>query len=58
MAGTNVRVRVRSGVVVHVEQTIIGVIVIVTANVQTRVRRTIEVPVITPRKPRRAKYFV
>lgn len=53
MAGTNVRVRVRSAVVVHVEQAIVGVIVIVAANVQARVRRTVEVPVIARRKPRK-----
>ena len=58
MAGTNVRVRVRSAVVVHVEQAIVGVIVIVAANVQARVRRTVKVPVIARRKPRKFLFIV
>ena len=41
----DVRVRVRNRVVVDVEHTIVGVLVIVTANVEARVRR-VEVPVI------------
>ena len=44
-AAADVRVRVRRRVVVHVEQPVILVLTIVTANVQTRVGR-VEVPVI------------
>lgn len=44
-AAADVGVRVRGGVVVHVEQAVVGVLVVVATNVQARVRR-VEVPVI------------
>ena len=40
-----VRVRVRSGVVVHVEQTVVLVLAIITTRVEAGVR-SVEVPVI------------
>lgn len=45
MARANVVVGVGGAVVVHVEQAVVQVLVIVTTNVQTGVRR-VEVPVI------------
>ena len=45
MAGADVRVRVRRRIVVHVEEPVIQVLVIVATNVKARVRR-VEVPVI------------
>ena len=45
MAGADVRVRVRRRIVVHVEQPVIQVLVIVATSVKARVRR-VEVPVI------------
>jgi len=44
-SGADVVVRVRGAVVVHVEQTVVQVLVIVTTNVQARIGR-VEVPVI------------
>lgn len=58
-AGAVVGVRVRDAVPVHVEKPVVEVLVIVTAAVDTRVRR-VEVPVIarkpqgSHRKPRKA----
>ena len=53
-AATDVRVRVTRSVVVHVKQTMIQVLTIVTTTVQTRVRR-IKVPIIQRKTPTAAQ---
>lgn len=53
-AAADVRVRVTRSVVVHVKQTVILVLVVVTTTVQTRVRR-IKVPVIQRKTPTAAQ---
>lgn len=53
-AAADVRVRVTRSVVVHVKQTVILVLVVVTTTVQTWVRR-IKVPVIQRKTPTAAQ---
>ena len=52
--GADVRVRVRRSVVVHVEQPVVLVLVVVTAHVQHNVRRVVVAVVVTSQKRNRS----